>query len=113
MKIYRIKVNGKVYEVEVESVSEKEGEIEVKKEEAEVAPKSQGSLQSIVAPMAGVIADIKVKVGDRVRKNQVVAVLEAMKLENEIISAVDGTVKEILVARGKEVSAKQVLITVG
>ena len=111
MKVYKVKVNGKVYEVELEAVDEVKGSIEasakeVKKEEIVV---SQGS-NEILAPIAGKVLDIKVKVGDVVKKDQTVAVIEAMKLENEIQSPYDGKVKQIVVSKGDDVRNKDVLI---
>ena len=111
MKVYKVKVNGKVYEVEVEAVDEVQGNIEapvVKKEEKK-AVVSEGTNQ-ILAPIAGKILGIKVNVGEMVTKGQTVALIEAMKLENEIQSAYDGKVKQILVRKGDDVRNKDVLI---
>ena len=110
MKVYKVKVNGKVYEVEVEAVDEVKGNIEApveKKVEKEV--KSEGS-NDILAPIAGKVLSVKVNVGDTVKKGQTVAIIEAMKLENEIQSAFDGKVKQILVSNGDDVRNKDVLI---
>ncbi|MBQ6560079.1 MAG: biotin/lipoyl-binding protein [Erysipelotrichaceae bacterium] len=109
MKIYKVKVNGKVYEVEVEAVDETTEEIS--RTETAKAPEtvSEGNNQ-ILAPIAGKVIEIKVKVGESVRKGQTVAVIEAMKLENEIQSAYDGKVREIAVSNGSAVRNKDVLI---
>ncbi len=109
MKIYKVKVNGKVYEVEIESVTEKEGSIEVN--DAPVT--SSGETKEVKSPMAGNILEVKVQVGTKVAKGQVVAILEAMKLENEVVSEVDGVVKQILVNKGQTVTMGQVLVIVG
>ncbi len=110
MKVYKVKVNGKVYEVEVEAVDEVKGSVEAPaKAEPVKEKKAQGSGE-ILAPIAGKILDIRVKEGDLVKKNQVVAVIEAMKLENEIQSAYDGKVKQIVVSKGDDVRNKDVLI---
>lgn len=110
MKVYKVKVNGKVYEVELEAVDEVNKTIEtvkeVKKEEVEV---SEGA-NSILAPIAGKVLEIKVNVGDSVTKGQTVAIIEAMKLENEIQSAYSGKVKQIVVSKGADVRNKDVLI---
>jgi biotin carboxyl carrier protein len=66
--------------------------------------------KDIKAPMPGLIFDIKVKVGDEVKKGDAVLVLEAMKMENIIKSPGDGTVKEIKVGKGASVEKNQVLI---
>lgn len=111
MKLYKVKVNGKVYEVELEAVEEKKGEIKTE------APKAQASTSSttegsnvITAPIAGKVLDVKVNVGDSVSKGQTVAIIEAMKLENEIQSSFDGKVVEIKVAKGSDVKNKDALI---
>lgn len=110
MKVYKVKVNGKVYEVEVEAVDEVKGAIEVKKEtKAEAVVQSEGA-NNILAPIAGKVIDVKVNVGDTVKKGQTVAIIEAMKLENEIQSAFDGKVAEIKVATGDDIRNKDVLI---
>ena len=110
MKVYKVKVNGKVYEVEVEAVDEVKGSIETPAEtKTEPAVVSQGS-NEILAPIAGKVLSFNVNVGDTVKKGQTVAVIEAMKLENEIQSAFDGKVKQIVVNVGADVRNKDVLI---
>ena len=115
MKIYKVKVNGKVYEVELESVTEAQGSIAVAPQAAApaaAAPAAAGD-QEVKAPMAGTILDVKVAVGAQVKKGQVIAILEAMKLENEVVSTADGTVKQVLVNKGQAVTNQQVLVIVG
>ena len=110
MKVYKAKVNGKVYEVEVEAVDEVKGSIETPAEtKTEPAVVSQGS-NEILAPIAGKVLSFNVNVGDTVKKGQTVAIIEAMKLENEIQSAFDGKVKQIVVSVGADVRNKDVLI---
>ncbi len=109
MKVYKVKVNGKVYEVEVEAVEERSGKIEAPAVKEEKETVSQGSNQ-ILAPIAGKVLDVRVDAGDMVRKGQTVAVIEAMKLENEILSAFDGKVSQILVKKGDDVRNKDVMI---
>ena len=109
MKIYKVKVNGKVYEVEVEAVEETTETIKKTEEVKDSTPVS-GTGNNILAPIAGKVIDIRVKVGETIRKGQTVAVIEAMKLENEIQSAYDGKVKEIAVSNGSDVRNKDVLI---
>ena len=107
--IYKVKVNGKVYEVELEEVES--GSVVESKEtkEEKVEPIVNGS-NAIEAPIAGKIIDIKVNVGDVVKKGDTVAIIEAMKLENEIQSAVSGKVKQINVKAGDSVRNKDILI---
>ncbi len=108
MKKYRVKVNGTVYEVELEAVEENDEKIEVRSEKA--GPANESAAASILAPIAGKVLQVKVNVGDTVRKGQTVAVIEAMKLENEIQSAYDGRVARVAVAPGDDVRNKDVLI---
>lgn len=108
MKVYKIKVNGKTYEVEVESVSEGTSTAS----NAPVAQASSGS-SDIKAPMAGSILDVKVSVGSKVNVGDTVVILEAMKLENEVKSQVSGIVKEIKVSKGSQVKNGDVIIILG
>ncbi len=75
------------------------------------APAAIGS-GSIAAPIPGVVTKVLVKVGDSVKAGDVVLKLEAMKMENDITSPVDGTVKEIPVNDGTEVSDGQLLVVI-
>ncbi len=116
MKNYTITVNGNVYEV---SVEENTGAAPVQAaapaavKKAPAAPKKAASAGAgtvkITAPMPGKILDIKSKVGDSVKKGQVIMILEAMKMENEIVAAQDGTVASIDVTVGAAVEAGVVL----
>lgn len=115
MKIYKVKVNGKVYEVELEAVEEKQGHVEASKEVKE-EPVKQVNVEGgnkIVAPMQGTILNVLVKPGDEVKNGQVVAILEAMKLENEIISTFDGVVSEVVVEKGQNVNNQDLLMIIG
>lgn len=112
MKIYKVKVNGKVYEVELEAVNEAPGSVTPAAAPVAAAPVSAGA-NTIDAPIAGKIIDVKVNVGDMVKKGQVVAIVEAMKLENEIQSQFDGKVVEIKASKGAQVANKDVLIVLG
>ena len=110
MKVYKVKVNGKVYEVEVEAVDEVKWTIEAPKAEAKAAAPVSDGANTILAPIAGKVLDVKVNVGDTITKGQTVAIIEAMKLENEIQSAFDGKVVDIKVSAGDDVKNKDVLI---
>lgn len=111
MKIYKVKVNGKVYEVEIESVTEQAGSIAVAQNATPQA--ASGAGVEVVAPMAGTILDVKVAAGDQVEKGQVVAILEAMKLENEVVATASGVVKQVLVSKGQNVANQEAIIIVG
>ena len=74
------------------------------------APSANGAIQ---APMQGMVVKIKVKVGDRVKLGDVVVILEAMKMQNDIVATVGGTVREVLAKEGSIVSPNDVLMTIG
>ena len=61
--------------------------------------------------MPGTILDVKVSVGDSVSSGYVLCILEAMKMENEIVAPQDGTVASVNVSKGDSVEAGQVIIT--
>lgn len=132
MKKFRIVVNGQSYEVEVEEVNQsrpvtdisdqKEGKnvtaAEPVKQSGLSTPKT-GSLSTpgvgeiIKAPLPGKIIALNFKIGDQVRAGDVVAILEAMKMENEIMAAVDGTVREIMVSNGINVNPGEPIMVIG
>ena len=120
MKIYKIKVNGKTYKVELEAIDEvgapvaaaspvKEAE---KKPEAKPVP-TDAKGESVLSPIQGQVTQVKLKLGDKVKKGDVLFIIEAMKLENEVVSPFDGEVKSILVEKGAAVTAKQPLAIIG
>ncbi len=124
MRIYKVKVNGKTYEVKILSVSESEP-LEVKevkasapsapapkKEEKPVANAPAGGT-TVEAPMQGTILNVLVKVGDSVKAGDNLVILEAMKLENEIKAPVDGKVIAVSAAKGSSVNAKDALVVLG
>ncbi|MEN1758862.1 MULTISPECIES: biotin/lipoyl-binding carrier protein [Anoxynatronum] len=67
-------------------------------------------LRQIEAPLPGTIWKVEVEVGAQVKEGDTVLILEAMKMENEIMAEVDGTVKEIRVKKGDAVQAGDVLV---
>ena len=67
---------------------------------------------SVTVPMVGKIVAVSVKVGDKVKEDDQVAVLEAMKMEMPVVTPVTGTVKEIRVAAGQEVEAEAVIAVI-
>lgn len=69
-------------------------------------------MAEVLAPMAGKVIDIKVNIGDTVKEDDEVAVIEAMKMEMPIVTYSEGTVKEIKVAKGDSVEADQVLLII-
>ena len=126
IKKYNITVNGNTYEVEVEelgieaSTTRPQANNQTIQSKPQTAPKQQHNPQagavsggSILAPMPGTINDVRVKVGDNIKKGQVLLILEAMKMENEIMANSDGTVKAVNISKGASVSVGDVLITIG
>lgn len=121
MKNYTITVNGNVYDVTVEegastgAVSAPAAPKAAPKAAATPAakPAATGTAGSVKinAPMPGKIVDVKVKVGDAVKKGQTVLVLEAMKMENDIVAPEDGTVASINAAVGSAVEAGETIAT--
>ncbi len=120
MKSYTITVNGKVYEVTVE---ENTGAPKATAAPAAPAPKAPapaapapaaagkaGSVQ-VTAPMPGKILGVKAAVGQAVKRGEVLIVLEAMKMENEIVAPEDGTVASINVTTGSSVEAGEIIAT--
>ncbi len=112
MKKYKVKVNGKVYEVELETVEETSGSIATPVTSAPQVSNSVGGTE-VKAPIGGKVLDIKVSVGQKVEKGQVVCIIEAMKMENEVNASASGVVKEIKVSKGAQVANKDTLIILG
>jgi len=128
MKVFRIRVNGHEYEVEVEDISgvsagspakPRQSQVsepvrqETRKPVTPAAPSIvvQEGTTTIIAPMPGTIVDVQVGSGDKVSKGQTLMILEAMKMENEILAPCDCTVGQINVAKGASVNAGDVLVT--
>lgn len=128
MKNYRITVNGNVYDVQVEEMGASSAAAAAPvaapapaaaptaapapAPAPAAAPAAGGSGTKVPAPMPGTVLDIKVNVGDKVSANQVVAVLEAMKMENDIVTPVAGTVTAVNASKGQAVNSGDALITV-
>ena len=112
-KTYHITLNGKVYEVEIEEV--KAGQKPQPTATPKVQPKKEVAAtgSAVEAPMPGTIVNVNVKNGDAVKKGQVVAILEAMKMENEIVAPIDGTVVSVDVEKGQNVNLGDSLVQIG
>lgn len=109
MKKYQVKVNGTVYEVEIEELT---GAAAVAPAAAPAAPAAASADGEVVAaPMPGNILAVNVAAGESVKKGQVLMVLEAMKMENEIMCPRDGKVLSVAVAKGASVESGAVLCT--
>lgn len=121
MKNYTITVNGTPYNVTVEegtstAAATVAAPVQASAPQAAPTPKAApapagaGSVK-VDAPMPGNILDIKVSNGAAVKAGQVLCVLEAMKMENDIVAPQDGTVASINVNKGDSVEAGQTIIT--
>ena len=112
MKNYRITVNGTTYDVAVEEADGAVSAPVAAAPKAE-APKASGSEGSVIvaAPMPGKILGVKVDSGKAVKKGEVLLILEAMKMENEIVAPQDGTVASVNVQVGSQVEAGDTLVT--
>ncbi len=141
MKEYKFKINGKEYNVAVNGVEGSNANVTVNgvsynveieggapavqaapaqtaapaaaspAPQAAAAPKAGG--KDIVSPLPGVIISIDVKEGQAVKRGQKVAVIEAMKMENEILAECDGTVTAIYVSKGDSVLEDAKIVTIG
>lgn len=119
MRKFLINVNGKSYDVEVEEirngapVAAPVVSAPVAAAPVAQAPKATGTAGSVKveAPMPGNVLKVNVKVGDAVAEGQTLAVLEAMKMENDIVAPSAGTVASVNVSVGDSVNTGDVLVT--
>ena len=117
MKQYKVTVNGTAYEITLEEISASD----VKSAPAPASASAPapapapvaGSGETVTAPMPGNILDVKVANGASVKKGDVLLILEAMKMENEIMAPCNGTVKSVNVTKGASVETGTVLCVIG
>ena len=129
---YKVTLNGRTYEVEVEAgkamlLDEYEAIAPAPVAVAPVAaapaapaaaaapaaPAVTGAGEAVTAPMPGNILKVNVNVGDAVKEGQVLVVLEAMKMENEIMAPKAGTVTQVVVTKGSTVDTGAPLVVIG
>ncbi len=131
MRKFNITVNGKRYEVDVEEVGGVQTSVPVAAPVATPtpapapvqpatpaaapapAPAAAGSGTPVKSPMPGTIVSVKVNVGDKVKNDTLIAVLEAMKMENEIFAGMEGTVTSVVTSAGASVNSGDTLVTIG
>lgn len=114
MKKYKVNVNGSLYEITLEVVDGAEAATAAPAASAPAAPAAAAPAggEKVTAPMPGNILAVNVANGDTVKKGQVLAVLEAMKMENEIMAPCDGTVASVSVAKGATVETGALICTI-
>ena len=116
---YKVTLKGRVYEVEVEA-----GQAMLLDEYEAVAPAAPaaaapaapvvtGAGEPVTAPMPGTILKVNVTQGQAVKAGTVLCILEAMKMENEIMTSKDGTVTQVLVSKGSAVDTGAPLVVIG
>ena len=120
---YTATLNGKQYEVELERIDAYEpmpryGEAPAAAPKAApapaaapAAPAGAAGAVAVTAPMPGKILGVKASAGQAVKRGQVLLILEAMKMENEIVAPQDGTVASINVNKGDTVNSGDVLVS--
>ena len=110
MRKFHIKVNGVPYEVEVEEAAA--GAVFAPQPATPVAAPAAAPVggEQIKAPMPGTVLSIKTSVGAQVKRGDVLLILEAMKMENEIVAPKDGSVAQILVQAGASVNSGDAMV---
>ena len=116
MKAYKVNVNGKVYEITLEVIDKDEIKAPAKEEPKAQAPAAPAApapagAKTVNAPMPGNILKVNVTAGQSVKKGDVLMILEAMKMENEIMAPADAVVSSVSVSAGSTVEAGAVLCT--
>lgn len=111
MKKYRVNVNGTVYEVTLEDITGAEPSSPAVSAPASAAAVPAGGEQ-VTSPMPGTILSVSVTPGSPVKKGQVLMILEAMKMENEIMCPCDGTIASVHVSKGASVDSGALLCVI-
>jgi len=142
MKQYTLTINGKTYDVRIDSIRDGKADVtvngtpcrvELPSEKAEPEPVARprkakqapapvparkkeptaaGAASDVVAPMSGIIKEIFVREGQEVSRGDRVAILEAMKMENDLLAGCDGNVTGIYVNKGDTVSDGAPILTI-
>ena len=114
MKAYKVTVNGNVYEITLEVIDKADIKAAPAPPAAAPAPVASAPAggEAIKAPMPGTILKVNVANGQAVKKGDVLFILEAMKMENEIMAPCDGTVNGVSVSAGASVESGSALCTI-
>ena len=115
MKKYRVNVNGTVYEVELEEITGAAAAAPVAAAPAAPAAPvaaAPANGEKVCAPMPGNILAVNVAAGDTVKRGQVLLILEAMKMENEIMSPCDGVIASVNTSKGSAVESGALLCVI-
>ncbi|WP_297301426.1 biotin/lipoyl-containing protein [uncultured Oscillibacter sp.] len=112
MKKYRVTVNGTAYEIELEELTGAAPAAPAAAAPAPAPAAAPAGGEQVTSPMPGTILDVKVSQGASVKKGDVLMILEAMKMENEIMCPCDGKVASINAAKGAAVESGTLLCVI-
>ena len=115
MKKYKVNVNGSVYEITLEVLDGAPAAAPAAPAAAPAAPAAAAPAggEKVSSPMPGTILSVNVQNGSAVKKGDVLMVLEAMKMENEIMAPCDGTITSVNTSKGSTVESGTLLCVIG